>query len=498
MMIEKIERCHHDHSSSLLRIDNASLAGFRNTMTSPGASSLKDLFQPPSDSDAVDTERTELLQHHKVDNLQPLEAKVLEVPIKGDDHDTPRQSLSQAPAETSFVASCLKLITPDCIKSTFIGSFVFLLFHVVFCLAQASTITRPHASTPIIGPIAKMASLGILLASPIFVLFLGGDIPAIYPTSDLFLAPFLANLAVTIDETLYQVNLQDDNELFLSTFTVVSSSGLLLSAIMCVLAARFKLANVGAFLPYSVLCGFFSTIGILMWTLAFSVDTGGKKIGQVVLSRDWALFGACLLHHAPSLCIGMIMHVFGPTHPLFVVFLVFVSICGAYLLMFVTGTSLAEAQAMGWFYSSEDLVTTDVDSDKIGFGEWQPPAPFGIINSLITGRVHWAAVHACLPTMCALTFLYVIRSSLHAAAVKKNIPNVTRKKPVSDGDPPKKAKSPVSLQKILEKGYGYSQFAAAISGGIAVAPAVAVALTLFKVSIIMQHVARVNMTVDRC
>lgn len=82
--------------------------------------------------------------------------------------------------------------------------------------------------------------------------------------------------------------------------------------------------------------------------------------------------------------------------------------------------------------------------------------------------------------MIALAFLYVIRCSLHAAAVKKNIPNVTRKKPVDQHGEPPQAKSPVALKKILECGYGYSQFAASLSGGIGVAPAVAVALTLFK------------------
>jgi len=455
---------------------------------SSGAGSLKDLFQPPPENDVVDTEKTVLLKPKASpleDLFQPVEAKEIEVPIKGGDEGEPppREPPPETPKPT-LSETCQRIFTSDCIKSTLIGSFVFLLFHVVFCLAQASTITRPHATTPIIGPVAKMAALGILLASPIFVGFLGQDIPAIYPTSDLFLAPFLANLALTIDEALYQEDLENDNELFLATFTAVSSAGLLLSGFMCLLAARFKLANLGAFLPYSVLCGFFSTIGILMWTLAFSVDNSGKKVGHVVLSRDWGLMSNCILHHVPSLCIGISMHVFGPKHPLFVVVLVMVSICCAYLVMLVTGTTLAEAQAMGWFYSSKDLVTAVNSSGKVGFLEWQPPAPFGIIHSLISGRIHWGAFQTCLPTVCALAFLYVIRSSLHAAAVKKNIPNVTRKKPlVSERIEPPKAKSPVSLQKILQCGYGYSQLMASFSGGIGVAPAVAVALTLFKVSV---------------
>lgn len=276
------------------------------TLNNP-ASSLTDLFQPPSDS--VETERTSLLTPKSSplhDLFQPPSEsdEVLEVPIKGDDEkEVSRRSRPKA-HKITLSEIYQNIITPDCLKSTFIGSFVFVLFHIVFCLAQASAISRPHATSPVVGPVAKMAALGILAGSPIFVAFLGNDIPAIYPTSDLFLAPFLSNLALTIDDVLYQDGLENDNGLFLATFTLVSSSGLLLSAVMCVLAARFKLANLGAFLPYSVLCGFFSTIGILMWTLAFSVDNDGKKIGQVVMSGDWGLVGHSLVHHAPSLCIG--------------------------------------------------------------------------------------------------------------------------------------------------------------------------------------------------
>lgn len=55
--------------------------------------------------------------------------------------------------------------------------------------------------------------------------------------------------------------------------------------------------------------------------------------------------------------IGIAMHIFGPKHPLFVVSLVMISICCAYLVMLTTGTTLADAQAMGWFYSGKDLLT---------------------------------------------------------------------------------------------------------------------------------------------
>jgi hypothetical protein len=373
----------------------------------------------------------------------------------------------------------------QCISSTIIGSVTFLLYHVVFCLAQASTITRPHATTPILGPVAKMSAVGILFSAPVFIWFLGDSVPCIYPTTDLFLAPFLADLAHTIDQELYKHGLQDDNVVFLETFAAVAGAGLLLSGTLCVLASRVKLANLGAFLPYSVLCGFFTAIGLLMWTLAFGVDTGGKKIAPVLLSGDWTLIGHCLLHHLPSLVVGTACYFLGSQHPYLVVTLVVGTIFGSYVLMFLTGTTHVEAQEMGWFWMSSDLVNPE--NPGLGFASLDPPAPFGVLHSI--NKVHWKAFQKGLPMVCALAFLYLIRCSLHTAALKKNIPLLTRTPP----EPPsplqrrsryrrKETKQPpVTLQKILEEGYGYSQIAAALVGGIAVAPAVGSSLTLFKV-----------------
>ena len=373
--------------------------------------------------------------------------------------------------------------------STVIGSCVFLLYHLVFCMAQASAITRPNATGSSVGPLAKMASLGILLASPLFISIMGKQIPAIYPTSDLFLAPFLAQLAVEIDEELMKEGLQDDDAIFLATFTAVCSAAVLVSGLLSILASVVKLANIGAFLPYSVLCGFFATIGILMYTLAFSIDTGGKKVVEVLFSNDPGLIFNSLFHHLPSVAIGVAMHVKGSQNPFYVLFLVAAAIVGAYLLLLVTGTTLEEAQQQEWFWSSTDLAYETSD-------QWAPPAPFGVYRDLFQGKIHFGAVKAGFPTAFALAFLYLVRCSLHAAALKKNIPNVTRKTEFESPLAPKRtaevprppvvpsAKSQVgnvSLQKILSV-YGISQIASSLTGGIAVAPAVAASMTLFKVS----------------
>lgn len=459
--------------------------------SSAATSALADLFQPPpaSSIDESAKETTKLLGDLEnstksgvplTDLFEPQSTSYV-VPIQG--AEKTKRISSKPSCMATWKHSLVEIFRP----STAIGSCVFLLYHIVFCMAQASTITRPHASTSIVGPMAKMSALGILFASPLFVFLLGDHIPAIYPTSDLFLAPFLANLAVEIDDVLFKEGLDQDQEMFLATFTAIVSAGLLMSGALSILGSVAKLANLGAFLPYSVLCGFFSSIGILMYTLAFSVDTG-KKIGDVLLSGDLNLIVTSLIHHVPSLAIGIIMHIVGPQNPFYVLVLVVATIMLSYLIMFISGTTLEQAQEQQWFWTADDLT----DSSSVGFDSWAPPAPFGLFPALFNGKVHWGAFQAGLPTAIALALLYVIRGSLHSAALKKNIPNVTREKPkegnpvlrrVSPTSPPikKDKKGKVSLQEILA-GYGSSQLMAAISGGIAVAPAVAASVTLFKVS----------------
>lgn len=380
------------------------------------------------------------------------------------------------------------------IISTATGSVIFLIYQVVFCLAQAATISRPSSmhttAGTSMGVMARTAALGSIIAGPVFIWELGSQIPAIYPASDLFLAPFLAKLADEIDqvlstpETALEANY---NDVFLATFLAVSGLGMLLSGVLCVLASRFKLANLGAFLPYPVLCGFFTTIGILMWTLGFSVDTG-MKIEQIVASRDINVIRNALLHHAPSILVGVGMHIAGRHHPYWVMFGVIMTILVSYVVLWSTDTSLREAQAAKWFFSADDLRSSSGDTSiKSSLLSYGPPLPFGLFAAIWRGEVRWDAAKAGLSPILALAFLYVIRCSLHSAALKKNIGQVTRKvdgaKSSSTKDvriSHKKRKEMQSLGYILERGYAHAQFVAAAVGGIAVAPSVAASLTMFQ------------------
>lgn len=169
---------------------------------------------------------------------------------------------------------------------------------------------------------------------------------------DLFLAPFLANLAVVVDEALSRdtsIKPEDNDQVFLATFGLLASIGICFSGTLLALSGVFKLANLGSFLPFPVICGFFSAVGILTWTLAITVDTGGKTVGFIIKSGDPQLVFFTIVHHAPTVLVASIMKYLGPKNPFYVVMVVFATIGIFYGVMFVKGVSLEEAIKMGWY-----------------------------------------------------------------------------------------------------------------------------------------------------
>jgi len=63
------------------------------------------------------------------------------------------------------------------------------------------------------------------------------------------------------------------------------------------------------------------------------------------------------------------------------------------------------------------------------------PLPFAHIVALFKGKVHWRAVKEGLSSMFVLAVLYLLRSSIHASAMKKNINNLVCKKRVKKQKP---------------------------------------------------------------
>jgi hypothetical protein len=147
---------------------------------------------------------------------------------------------------------------------------------------------------------------------------------------------------------------------------------------------------------------------------------------------------------------------------------------------------------------------------------------------MIGGKVHWGAVAKGLETTVALSFLYMIRCSIHGTALKKNIPTLSRVEKMNN-DPVREAIQPLALSrkptvvrahhrkfsealdidgtqqertasavaatamvvvtakptkaslKAILTQYGYSQLISGLVGGFAVIPCVATAPTMFMV-----------------
>jgi len=115
-----------------------------------------------------------------------------------------------------------------------------------------------------LGLMTKTAASGIIFAAAVFWM-VSDDVPALYPTVDLFTAPFLANVAMIIDETLYEdenVSEDDNDAMFLATFVLLSSTALVVSGSLLGLSSVFKIANLGSYLPSAVLSGFFAAVGV--------------------------------------------------------------------------------------------------------------------------------------------------------------------------------------------------------------------------------------------
>ena len=179
--------------------------------------------------------------------------------------------------------------------------------------------------------------------------------------------------------------------------------------------------------------------------------------------------------------------------------------------------------ALTYFFLSVIVITHLTTKYSV----WATPAPFGWINGMIGGKIHWGAVAKGLETTVALSFLYMIRCSIHGTALKKNIPTLSRVEKIKKV-PMKEAIQPLSLSrkptvvrshhrnfseavdidgtqpehtatdvphatvvvhakptkaslKVILTQYGYSQIISGLIGGFAVIPCVATAPTMFMV-----------------
>lgn len=369
-------------------------------------------------------------------NTEPLFQSMYSKPLPAiEEASDKRQSFTITLPSVNYVRNELRKIVRAIVSemanpSTWIGAIMCLLFHIVYCLTMGSAIAGTQVS--MLGLFTKQAALGIFVGGPVFWAGLKGssEIPAMYPTVDLFTAPFLASIAILVKNTIQNDSSlgQDSDQVFLASFTFLACIAIVLAGVILALSGVFRLANLGSFLPYPVIAGFFAAVGVLTWSLAFKIDTQ-MGLGQVLFSGDATIIRGTLLHHSPSFILAGLMKFLGPLNPFYVISVVVSSIALFYVVLALLGMSMAEAVEEKWFWNQSDLVYAKMNAG-IGFKEWAPPAPFGLLNSFYQGNVHWGAVTAGMQPTLALAFLYILRCSIHCAALKKNVTSLKRTEPV--------------------------------------------------------------------
>jgi len=316
---------------------------------------------------------------------------------------------------TSMRSQC----STERMRPTVIGAVTFSLYQIVFCLAEASVITRPShpagETAELLSPMALMACVGTLFSCPMLIAVLGGDNPALYPCVDMFIAPFLAHMAADIDSKLVELGLEDDTATFLATFVALNSFGVFLSGALCKLAGRIKLANLANYLPYPVICGFFSSVGISLWMSAFKVDTG-ITIQNALRSNTWTEMLKNLTRHSASLIAGFCLFLMGQRGPIWIIGVLTSTVLCAYTLMMLTGTTLKVAQDNNFFWQAEEVTGCGT---PLLFDHYGPPKPFGLVSLRVLEKICWPAFVNGLPGVLAACIIFLMRCTLHAAALKK-------------------------------------------------------------------------------
>jgi hypothetical protein len=200
-------------------------------------------------------------------------------------------------------------------------------------------------------------------------------------------------------------------EVFLATFVALNAFGMALSAGLCILASKVKLANLASFLPYPVLCGFFSSVGISVWMSAFKVDTG-MTVQKVLVSGETCIFKE-FGRHLPSLAAGAALYNYGPKKIGYLIGIISSTVILAYTVLMVTNHTLEEAQEMGFFWkSSEVVMSNESDDKKLMWGKLGPPSPLGLFFPSVLKSICWPAFMNGLNNVVAMSIIYLLRCSL--------------------------------------------------------------------------------------
>jgi hypothetical protein len=161
-----------------------------------------------------------------------------------------------------------------------------------------------------------------------------------------------------------------------------------------------------------------------------------KKIGEASID-EWRLesHGICLVAPYSLVDSWHCRAYFGSQKSIaYLILLVFSTVFGSCAMLWMTGTALEEAQQeRHWFFSAKDLVP---QHPRLSWNDIYPPRPMG--SGCRAGEgVNFGKPLSPAFLPCWLWPFCIWCNSVfsHSAALKKNIPNLTRKQPHDTQDP---------------------------------------------------------------
>jgi hypothetical protein len=145
---------------------------------------------------------------------------------------------------------------------------------------------------------------------------------------------------------------------------------------------------------------------------AFKVDTG-VAFQKVLASGDIELILTEFVRHAPSLLVGAALYNYGPRNITFLIGIISSTVILAFLFMILTNHTLEEAQSMGYFWkSSEVVMANEAENLQLKWGILGPPTPLGLFFPSVIQCISWPAFLNGLNNTVAMSIIYLLRCSL--------------------------------------------------------------------------------------
>ena len=294
-------------------------------------------------------------------------------------------------------------------------------------LDQLKQMCRPHRLLPSLAAGLVVSAIAVTISTAFATLVFAGDLSGYIPSGIglmLFGTIVVGGLTTLLSSLPGLVaGLQDSTVAILAlvamaiaqampayaapqeTFaTIVAAIALasFLTGLTFLLLGQFKLGNLIRFIPYPVVGGLLGGTGLLLALGALSMLTDAP-VSLTYLSP--LVRPGLVVKWLPSLLLALLLLVISrrPSHALLVPGVLLISIGAFYVLLWLTGTSIAEATAHGWLLDS--LSTS-------GGGLWHP------LGTSDLASINWPILAGQFPSLLAIAAVSAISMLLCTTGIE--------------------------------------------------------------------------------